>query len=132
MSHFTLTPRFNLLLLFAYCVVLVGVIALAGAKFVATLGTSILLGAALGYLQRQAMQATSQELARAAGASYSRMGSKVRATLVGKLRRHLHSRTNHNGACISSLLDRRSRRFMASARCDDVFGHHEAVQTQIT
>jgi hypothetical protein len=61
--HFTLTPRFNLLLLFAYCVVLVGVIALAGTKFLPTLGTSILLGAVLGYVQHRAAQATSQELA---------------------------------------------------------------------
>jgi hypothetical protein len=66
--HFTLRPRFNLSLLFAYCVVLVSVIALAGAKFLPTLGTSILLGAVLGYLQRQAVQATSQEIAAAATA----------------------------------------------------------------
>ncbi len=66
--HFTLTPRFNLLLLFAYSVVLVGVIALAGGKFLPTLITSILLGVALGYLQRLTMQSTPQELATAATA----------------------------------------------------------------
>jgi len=66
--HFTLTPRFNLALLFVYCVVLGGVIALAGSKFVPTLGASILLGAALGYLQHQAVQASSQDLIGAATA----------------------------------------------------------------
>lgn len=66
--HFTLTPRFNLALLFVYCVVLGGVIALAGSKCVPTLGTSILLGAALGYLQHQAVQASSQDLVGAATA----------------------------------------------------------------
>ena len=61
--HFTLTPRFNLSLLFVYSVVLAGVITLVGAKVLPTLATSILLGAVLGYLQHQAVQATSQELA---------------------------------------------------------------------
>jgi hypothetical protein len=44
------------------------VIALDGSKFVPTLGTSILLGATLGYLQHQAVQATSQDLVGAATA----------------------------------------------------------------
>jgi hypothetical protein len=66
--HYTLTRRFNLALLAAYSVVLVGVIALAGWTFLPTLGTSILLGAGLGYLQHKALQATSQELASSATA----------------------------------------------------------------
>jgi len=47
---------------------LVGVIALAGSKFLLTLGTSILIGAVAGYLQHRAVQAISQELAGAATA----------------------------------------------------------------
>ncbi len=83
--HFTLTPRFNLLLLLAYGVVLVAVTALVGAKFLATLGTSILLGASLGYLQRKAMQATSQELTSATTA----MSVRRALLTVGSGRRYV-------------------------------------------
>jgi hypothetical protein len=67
--HVTLIPRFNLVLLLAYCAVLVGVIALAGARVLPTLGISVLLGTALGYLQNRAVQATSQQLVSAATAA---------------------------------------------------------------
>ena len=67
--HVTLIPRFNLVLLFAYCAVLVGVIALAGARILPTLGISVLLGTVLGYCQNRAVQATSQHLVGAATAA---------------------------------------------------------------
>ena len=54
--HFTLTPRFNRLLLLGYCAVLVVVIALIRTRFLPTFGAAILLGASLGYIQSLAIR----------------------------------------------------------------------------